>query len=53
MFRGTRVPLRNLFDYLMRGGTVEEFLVDFPAVSFEQVRPILRAAEVAVEAQAA
>ena len=49
VFRGTRVPVRNLFDYLMRGGTVEEFLGDFPTVSFEQVRQVLQAAEVAVE----
>ena len=53
VFRGTRVPIRNLFDYLVRGGTVEEFLEDFPSVSFEQVRQVLQAAEVAVEEHAA
>ncbi len=53
VFRGTRVPIRNLFDYLMRGGTVEEFLGDFPTVSLEQVRRVLQAAEVAVEGNAA
>ena len=53
IFRGTRVPIRNLFDYLKRGGTVEEFLEDFPTVSFEQVRQVLQAAEVAVEEHAA
>ncbi|MDA0765731.1 MAG: DUF433 domain-containing protein [Verrucomicrobia bacterium] len=53
VFRGTRVPIRNLFDYIVRGGTVEVFLEDFPTVSFEQVRQVLQAAEVAVEGHAA
>jgi uncharacterized protein (DUF433 family) len=53
VFRGTRVPIRNLFDYIVRGGTVEDFLEDFPTVSFEQVRQVLQAAEVAVEGHAA
>jgi uncharacterized protein (DUF433 family) len=50
VFRGTRVPIRNLFDYLMRSGKVQEFLEDFPTVSFEQVRQIMQAAEVAAKA---
>lgn len=33
---GTRVPLRNLIDYLERGYTLEEFLEEFPSVSREQ-----------------
>lgn len=53
VFRGTRVPVRTLFDSLLRGGSVEEFLVDFPTVSFDQVKHVLQAAEVAVEKQAA
>ncbi|HIG31666.1 MAG TPA: DUF433 domain-containing protein [Verrucomicrobiales bacterium] len=35
VFRGTRVPIGKLFDYLMRGGTVQEFLEDFPTISFQ------------------
>ena len=35
VFRGTRVPLRTLFDYLEGGDTLEEFLEGFPAVSRE------------------
>jgi len=50
VFQGTRVPIRNLFDYSMQGGTVQEFLEDFPTVSFEQVRQIMQAAEVAAKA---
>jgi len=29
VFRGTRVPLRNLFDYLERGHDIDEFLDAF------------------------
>ncbi|MCI0524018.1 MAG: DUF433 domain-containing protein [Acidobacteria bacterium] len=37
VFMGTRVPIRNFFDYLEGGDTVEEFLDDFPTVEREQV----------------
>ena len=36
VFRGTRVPVRSLFDHLEQGVTVHEFLDDFPSVSKEQ-----------------
>ena len=49
IFTGTRVPVRNLFDYLVAGESVKDFLEDFPTVSFEQVRHILQTAEVAIE----
>jgi len=49
VFAGTRVPVRNLFDYLVAGETITDFLEDFPTVSFEQVRHILQSAEVAIE----
>jgi uncharacterized protein (DUF433 family) len=32
-FRGTRVPLRNLMDYIEGGYPLAEFLEDFPSVS--------------------
>jgi len=35
VFRGTRVPLQALFDYLEGGETLEDFLVGFPTVSRE------------------
>ena len=35
VFRGTRVPVRALFDYLEGGETLEEFLEGFPTVSRE------------------
>jgi uncharacterized protein (DUF433 family) len=49
VFSNTRVPIRNLFDYLVAGDTVKDFLEDFPTVSFEQVRHVLQSAEVAIE----
>jgi uncharacterized protein (DUF433 family) len=49
VFKGTRVPVRNLFDYLVAGESIKDFLEDFPTVSFEQVRHILQQAEVAIE----
>jgi len=35
VFRGTRVPFKNLTDYLEHGHTLDEFLDDFPGVSRE------------------
>jgi uncharacterized protein (DUF433 family) len=32
-FRGTRVPVKNLFDYLEGSSTLEGFLEDFPSVT--------------------
>ena len=36
VFRGTRVAIDTLFDYLEYGKTVDEFLNEFPTVSKEQ-----------------
>jgi len=33
VFRGTRVPVQNLFDYLEGGETLEDFLEGFPTVT--------------------
>jgi uncharacterized protein (DUF433 family) len=41
VFTNTRVPTRNLFDYLKSGDTVEEFLHDFPSVKRTQVINLL------------
>jgi uncharacterized protein (DUF433 family) len=43
-FYGTRVPIKNLFDYLEGGQTLETFLDDFEGVSREQVNAVLRLA---------
>lgn len=34
-FRGTRVPFKNLLDYIEGGETLSEFLEDFPSISRE------------------
>ena len=36
VFRGTRVPLQTLFDYLEGGDTLDDFLRQFPSVRREQ-----------------
>jgi len=50
VFRGTRVPLRNLFDYLERGHDIDEFLDAFPSVSREQAIAVLETAHEALTA---
>jgi uncharacterized protein (DUF433 family) len=45
VFTGTRVPVKNLFDYLKGGNNVESFLEDFPSVTYEQVFGVIQLAE--------
>jgi uncharacterized protein (DUF433 family) len=52
VFVGTRVPLRNLIDYLEKGYSLDEFLDDFPSVSREQAVAVLEAAHEALSARA-
>lgn len=52
VFHGTRVPLRNLIDYLERGHSLDEFLDAFPTVSREQVVGALEAAHEALSSRA-
>lgn len=42
VFLGTRVPVKNLFDYLEEGEAITEFLNDFPTVKKDQVNGVLR-----------
>lgn len=42
VFCGTRVPVKNLFDYLEAGDGIEVFLDDFPTVAREQVIGVLQ-----------
>jgi uncharacterized protein (DUF433 family) len=37
VFRGTRVPVQTLLDYLEGGQSIREFLEGFPSVTKEQV----------------
>ena len=41
VFRGTRVPVKNLFDYLEGGDSLDVFLDDFPTVNYDQVIGVL------------
>jgi uncharacterized protein (DUF433 family) len=41
VFRGTRVPIKNLFDCIEEGETIDQFLDQFPTVSREQVYRVL------------
>ena len=45
VFRGTRVPVQTLFDYLEGGETLEDFLAGFPTVSRELVLQALEEAK--------
>jgi len=51
-FKGTRVPVQNLFDYLEGSSSLEEFLEDFPSVSREAAIAVLEAAKVHLVANA-
>jgi len=45
VFRGTRVPVKNLFDYLEAGDSVDKFLQDFDYISKNSVLAILKFTE--------
>jgi uncharacterized protein (DUF433 family) len=44
VFRGTRVPVRTLIDYIATGETIDAFLDDFPTVTREQIIRFLQEA---------
>ena len=44
VFVGTRVPLKNLMDYLEGGHSIDEFLEDFPSVDRTQAVAVLEQA---------
>ena len=45
VFRGTRVPVKALFENLEDGARVNDFLEWFPGVTREQAEAVLRHAE--------
>lgn len=53
VFVGTRVPVRNLLDYIGAGDSLDEFLEDFPGVGREQAIQFLEQAAEALLGQAA
>ena len=44
-FRGTRVPFKNLIDYLEGGHSLGEFLLQFPTVTHEMAIQALEEAK--------
>ena len=45
VFRGTRVPVQTLIDYLEAGESISDFLDGFPTVTKEQVIAFLEEAK--------
>ena len=52
VFRGTRVPIGTLLEYLEAGQRLEEFLQDFPTVTREQTVAALELAREALTSDA-
>jgi uncharacterized protein (DUF433 family) len=52
VFAGTRVPVKNLLDYLAAGDSLEKFLDHFPSVSREQAVAALEVAKDLLTARA-
>ncbi|OFW15203.1 MAG: hypothetical protein A3F70_12830 [Acidobacteria bacterium RIFCSPLOWO2_12_FULL_67_14] len=53
VFVGTRVPVKNFYDYLEGGDSLDDFLEDFPSVTREQAVAALELAREMTEAHAA
>ena len=53
VFKGTRVPVRALFENLQGGARVEDFLEWFPGVTREQVEAVLELTERSLDVLAA
>ena len=45
VFRGTRVPIHSLFEYMENGYSLDEFLECFPTVRRDQVVSLLQLSE--------
>ena len=52
VFRGTRVPVKALLDYLEGGHPLAEFLEDFPTVTEAQALSVLEHARALLDADA-
>ena len=51
-FTGTRVPVKNLFDYLEGSSSLDDFLEDFPTVPRNKAIAVLEAARERLTADA-
>ena len=52
VFRGTRVPIKTIFDHLEAGDSLEVFLDDFPSVSRELAVAVLEEAHASLTVSA-
>ena len=48
LFKGTRVPVKALFENIEAGARIDDFLEWFPGVSREQVEAVLQHAELSL-----
>ena len=48
VFKGTRVPIRAMFEYLEKGYSLEQFLECFPSVTKEMACQVLELSEAAL-----
>ena len=48
VFKGTRVPVKSLFDYLERDYSLDEFIECFPSVTKEMACKVLERSEEAL-----
>ena len=53
VFKGTRVPVKTLFDYLENNYSLDEFLECFPSVTRAMARLVLERSESALLSPAA
>jgi uncharacterized protein (DUF433 family) len=52
VFKGTRVPVKTLFEYLENNYTLDEFLECFPSVTRDLALQVLESSEAALLAPA-
>lgn len=48
VFKGTRVPIKSLFEYLEDNYTLEQFVECFPSVTLTEVKRVLEYSEAAL-----
>jgi uncharacterized protein (DUF433 family) len=53
VFRGTRLPVQSLFDYLADGLSLDYFLETFPSVTREHAAAVLRYGWLRIESELA
>ena len=52
VFRGTRVPVKALFENLESGARIDDFLAWFPGVSREMAEAVLEHAQLSLQIEA-